>query len=436
MHSIPHPPYSLDTVRLTVPVRPQDLNRLAPRLTSFYQDYTQAVDPVEYRQLYFMPLAEMDLLRSDWTPPAMSPRESSHVIGMPGLDIQFSIPKTLYGHNARHEGDLPRFCQALEIMLQGWGFEPAPWDTWLVRRFDLSYNFEVPNAATAQAAIQQLSLCRYRGAPTCRDSKISPKYPWAYWKNNYRTTKFYCKGAEICATYKSRSKYPADFITEYKSELYRIVRYEEEHHAKSVIRFCKRQHINDCTVGVVSDALARFDVAAHIAKIARQFDKFGVGTSVSAARELVQEKKRKSRPYLEFLDCVIDNGLDYAKTVYAHNSFYRMASGLRDLGIEPAQFEVLERTVPLDSFINIESLHDGLDDVNLPLDPLQSQIRAAWDVLQDIADAPVRVDKSDEIIGQFVSVFYSDKSYFGRKIEAKRTREERMNAAFDALTGS
>lgn len=433
MNSIP---YSLDTIRFTIPVRPDDLSRLAPRLTSFYQDFRQTTDPVEYRQLWFMPIAEMDQLRSDWHPPVISPRESSHIIGMPAIDLQLSLPKTLYGHNARHEGDLPRFAQAIEIMLQGWGFEPAPWDSWLVRRFDMSYNFELPNAATAEAAIQQLSLCRYRGAPTYRDSKISPKYPWAYWRNNYRTLKFYCKGAEICATAKSRSKYPEEFIKDYKSELYRVVRYEEELHRQAVMRFCKREHINDCTVGVLSAALESFDVSAHIAKVSKQFDKFGVGTSLVSARDLVLQSKRKPKGYLDFLDTIIDNGLDYCKSVYTKPTFYRLASGLRQLGIEPAHFEVLERTVPLDGFINTGSLHDGLDDVNLPLDPLQEQIRAAWDVLQDITAAPVRVNRHDVAIAKFTSVFYSEDNAFGQKIEARRTRAQRMQQAFDALTGT
>lgn len=431
-------PYSVDSVCLTIPLSSEDFAQLPLRtMTAAFGAASEAEWTKE--SFHFWPEgSDFSAPGPDsWVPLSAVPSADGA-----GVDVQFSCPKILWGHNARHCDDLPRFLRAVETVIAAWGFEVQPWETWLVRRLDLAYNFEAPTRNQALTAIRELSRLLYNGASSVR-KKGRAQYPEAYWVFTTRTIKFYCKGHEIYAP-RSKGHYPESWlkppsvlgpgpVNPRKENLYKIVRFEEEWRPKFMKHLMNISESRELTAGRVCRYLYEsYDYRDHVSKVSGHFGRIGSAFSVADVRAKISTL-RKPKPLQAFVDKIMDSSIYNAQLSYTKPTFYRLCKQLKELGIEPVLLEYAERSVPLSNFFNTDSLCWKFDDEELPLNPFAAQVRAAWDLLESHEYYQDDLTRDDLIVTQFRK---NIASFYQQKKGLENSRELRLEAAFDALTGS
>lgn len=371
-------PHSFDTVVVRIPCKDAAVaDRFFQRtLVESYNADGSLRASFDHKRYFRQPgQFEGDEVPSWWTPPLIE------VHGF-YLTYQFSLPKLLFGHSARHASDLGVVLQGLEDYLQlDCDVElSAPWPRWQVRRLDLCYNFKLPIPAFVVDAEAQLARLRYRGRLALTDRRGS----FPYWPSSTRTLKFYGKGQEMWAHRKEPGNhYPDGWLEARLWSLSCILRYEEEWRGKQLIRFCGVETLDQVTAGLLlSRLVSRFPVEDHILKIQNQFTARGPIVSMRQALNQAEQLRGRSRgPAVRFLLAIDERGLEPVRQKMSSSAYQRVMSNLRRVGVEPATVENRwdkrwEPPVDISQWVTIENLCHEFDGEDILEDPLYLAIRA------------------------------------------------------------
>lgn len=362
--------FSFDTVTVVIPTTDPDLSSKLVWARSGDSFDATCKPTWGWTRHYLWTPDLIDQLPSHWSPPQVGV-EGSNII------LQFSLPKLLYGHSARHAADLGPVLQAWETTLASLLdiTVAQPWPEWRLRRVDLSYNFQMESPDQAENAYLQLSRLRCRG----RLGITKGRDKLAYWPSATRTVKFYLKGAEM----KKHSRdYPEQWVEKRQFALDCVLRYEEEWRGKKLSQFCRVDTMGQVTVGQFLARVDTWSVEEHFDSIQKLFTVRALGVSLADCWAIL-DKFRKPKPYREFIHLVADQGLEFARKSLSTAKFYRICAKLRSVGIEPQMIEsqydsAWALQADLTQFISLENLATAFDHEEIPGDFLTGRVRGAY----------------------------------------------------------
>ena len=112
--------------------------------------------------------------------------------------FNFSVPKIVLGHNCCNYNGFFKFIREFQVFLG------APnWQSWLLKRIDISCNFEIDTQESLDKFLDSFKNLRLRGLSSLRKGKKE----YCYWSSGYRTFKIYDKFLEA----KKNNDLPSDF---------------------------------------------------------------------------------------------------------------------------------------------------------------------------------------------------------------------------------
>lgn len=368
--------HSFDTVTVIVPTTDWDLaSRFNQATVVDNFAHGQVLPRSTFSINYFSTPGQFDEVGSWWTPPKIKITGNK-------IRFQFSLPKLLFGHSARHAYDLGIVLQGLDNYLdEEMGITVSkPWPEWQVVRLDLCYNFKLPTPELAHAAERQLSRLRYRG----RLAHFGKKEQFPHWGGKTKTVKFYRKGAEMLAhRRKPGNHYPDGWLEAREYALGCVLRYEEEWRGMQLVRFCAVERADQVTAGLLLDKLhQKKPVLAHIAEIQSMFTARGPVMSLCEALDrvdgLANRSKQSARQFVKLVDKF---GLAHVKDLLPVTSFHRTIRNLRKVEVHPEHLETLydwhwQEPIDITKFVNTSNFCTDFDNEDICVDPLYLGIRA------------------------------------------------------------